>query len=78
MSVPEGPRVVIIVPRNQPALFDRLQAHFAQRPDVHVRLDARKGDRATASVEAFAAGGGPLPADVLADIAAQIRVVRQP
>jgi hypothetical protein len=74
MPPPENTRVVIVVPRNQPDVFARLQAHFARRPDVYVRLDGRSGDRSTSRVEAFAAGGGPLPAEVLADIAAQIRI----
>ena len=74
MPLPERVRVVIVIPRNQPDVFARLQAHFARRADVEVRLDARSEDRSVSGVEAFAAGGGPLPADVLADIAAQIRI----
>jgi hypothetical protein len=74
MPLPENIQVVIVVPRDQPDVFARLHAHFAGRPDVHVRLDARSDDRSASRVEAFAAGGGPLPPEVLADIAAQIRI----
>src|SRR5207249_9271135 len=68
-----GADCLIIVPHDRPELYDRLKAHFAQRANIHVRLDARTGARAASELNVFAVGGGSLSPDVRADVEAEIR-----
>ena len=69
----EGPACLIIVPRDQRELYDRLRAHFSQRASIQVRLDARTGERATSHLNVFALGGGSLHQDVRAYVETEIR-----
>jgi hypothetical protein len=73
--MPEGASCLIIVPHDHPELHDRLKAHFSQRANIQVRLDARTGARATNELSVFAAGGGPLSPDLRADVEAEMRKV---
>jgi len=73
--MPEGASCLIIVPHDHPELHDRLKAHFSQRANIQVRLDARTGARATNELSVFAAGGGSLSADLRADVEAEMRKV---
>ena len=71
----EGAECLIIVPQDQPELYDRLRAHFSQRANIQVRLDARTGARATSDLDVFAVGGGSLRPDLRAYVEAEIRSV---
>lgn len=74
----EAAGCLIIVPRDQPELCNRLTAHFLPHANVTVRLDARTGDRASGTLEVFALGGGPLSPALRAYVEQQIRVVSTP
>ncbi|PYM42209.1 MAG: hypothetical protein DME12_08470 [Candidatus Rokuibacteriota bacterium] len=71
----EGAECLIIVPQDQPELYDRLRAHFSRRANIQVRLDARTGARATSEMNIFAVGGGSLRQDLRADVEAEIRLL---
>jgi hypothetical protein len=71
----EGAGCLIIVPQDHRELYERLRAHFSQRANIHVRLDARTGERATSELNVFAVGGGSLNPDLRASVEAEIRSV---
>jgi hypothetical protein len=66
---------LIIVPQDRPELYDRLRAHFSQRANIQVRLDARSGARATSQLAVFAVGGGSLSPDLRAYVEAEMQKV---
>jgi len=74
----EGAECLIIVPQDQPELYDRLRAHFSRRANIQVRLDARTGARATSHLNIFAVGGGSLRQDLRADVEANAEVEIDP
>ena len=69
-----GAGCLIIVPQDQPELYQRLSAQFSQHASIKVRLDARGGDRASSEVELFAVGGGDLDPALRAYVEEQIRL----
>jgi hypothetical protein len=71
----EGAGCLIIVPQDHRELYERLRAHFSQRANIQVRLDARTGERATSELNVFAVGGGSLNPDLRASVEAEIRSV---
>jgi hypothetical protein len=71
----EGADCLIIVPQDRAELYDRLRAHFSQRANIHVRLDARTGERASSELSVFAVGGGSLSPALRASVEAEIRSV---
>jgi hypothetical protein len=71
----EGAGCLIIVPQDRAELYDRLRAHFSQRANIHVRLDARTGARAASELNVFAVGGGSLSPALRASVEAEIRSV---
>ena len=71
----DGAGCLIIVPGDQLELWRRLAAHFSQHANVTVRLDARAGDRATATLALFAVGGGSLGPALRAHVEEQISLV---
>ena len=72
-AMSEGANCLIIVPRDQPGLYDRLRGHFSQRATIQVRLDARTGERAASDLNVVAVGGGSLHPDLRAYVEAEIR-----
>jgi hypothetical protein len=68
---------LIIVPQGRSDLYDRLKAHFSQRANIHVRLDARTGARAASQLDVFAVGGGSLREDLRAYVEAEIRALSE-
>ena len=72
-AMSEGANCLIIVPRDQPELYDRLRGHFSQRATIQVRLDARTGERAASDLNVVAVGGGSLRPDLRAFVEAEIR-----
>ena len=72
-AMSEGANCLIIVPRDQPELYDRLRGHFSQRATIQVRLDARTGERAASDLNVVAVGGGSLHPDLRAYVEAEIR-----
>jgi len=73
--MPEGASCLIIVPHDHPELHDRLKAHFSQRANIQVRLDARTGERAESELHVFGVGGRSLSPDVRASVEAEIRAL---
>ena len=71
-AMSEGADCLIIVPQNHADLYDRLRAHFAQRANIQVRLDARTGERAESELHVFGVGGRSLSPDVRASVEAEI------
>ena len=76
-DISDGAACLIIVPQDRPDLYDRLRAHFSQRANIHVRLDARTGARAASHWDVFAVGGGSLPEDLRASVEAEIRALSE-
>jgi hypothetical protein len=71
--MPEGADCLIIVPQDRAELYDRLRAHFSQRANIQVRLDARTGARAASELQVFGVGGRSLSPAVRASVEAEIR-----
>lgn len=76
--MPGAQQCLIIVPRTQPELYERLREHFAADTRVFVRMDSRTGERASRRMEVFAVGGGAdLTPELRSYVDAELRRVRQ-
>jgi hypothetical protein len=75
--MPSAQQCLIIVPRHEPDLYARLREHFAADTRVFVRMDSRKGERASRRTEIFAVGGGELDAELRTFVDEQLRQVRR-
>lgn len=75
----DAPQCLIIVPRREPELYERLREHFAGDTRVFVRLDSRTGDRTAYHTEIFAVGGGgALEPGLRVYVEEQLRRLRKP
>ena len=69
---------LIIVPRHEPELYERLREHFAADTRVFIRMDSRTGERASRRTEIFAVGGGDLAPELRTFVDEQLRLLRRP
>ena len=76
--MPGAQQCLIIVPRHEPELYERLREHFAADTRVFVRMDSRTGERAARKMEVFAVGGGDLDPGLRTFVDEQLRQLRKP
>ncbi|HEY2993594.1 MAG TPA: hypothetical protein VGM22_12310 [Methylomirabilota bacterium] len=69
---------LIIVPRHEPELYERLREHFAADTRVFIRMDSRTGERTSRRTEIFAVGGGDLDPELRTFVDEQLRLLRRP
>jgi hypothetical protein len=76
--MPGAQQCLIIVPRHEAALYERLREYFAADTRVFVRMDSRTGERASRRTEIFAVGGGDLDPELRTFVDEQLRRLRRP